>query len=114
LPNRISIGWSTRFICKLAEARIDQFTGGHIEAAIIIEVGLNYDYAHLAGDHGKLIESKAAAGYLVDLRRVGQPDRRSEALICNLAAQVKGAYAYAPVRGEKALKHIADRQMSYS
>jgi hypothetical protein len=99
---------------QLAEARIDQFTGGHIEAAIIIEVGLNYDYEHLAGDHGKLVESKATAGYLVDVRRVGQQDRRSETLICNLADQVKGAYAYVPVRGEKAVKHIADRQMSYT
>jgi hypothetical protein len=97
---------------QLAEARIDQFTGGHIEAAIIIEIGLNYDYEHLAGDHGKLVESNATSGYLVDVRRVGQRDRRSETLICNLSDQVKGAYAYAPISGQNAFKHIADRQMT--
>jgi hypothetical protein len=43
---------------------------------------------------------------------VGQRDRRSETLICNLSDQVKGAYSYAPITGQNAFKHIADRQMT--
>ena len=47
---------------QLAQARPDQFAGGHIEAAIVVEIGLNYDYDHLAGDHKKLVDSAATSG----------------------------------------------------
>lgn len=97
---------------QLADAALDQFAGGHIEAAIIIEVGLNYDYGHLAGDHEKLVESEATAGYLVDLRRVGRRDDKSEKLICNLSGQVAGAYAYISRKGEKSYKHVKDTKVT--
>ena len=97
---------------QLAQARPDQFAGGHIEAAIVVEIGLNYDYDHLAGDHKKLVDSAATSGYLVDVRRIGKRDQESENLICNLPDRIKGAFAYAPKSGTKTYKYIADAKVT--
>ncbi|GLY92835.1 hypothetical protein [Actinoplanes sp. NBRC 103695] len=97
---------------QLAEARLDQFTGGHIEAAIVIEIGLNYNYNHLAGDHVKLSESATKAGYLVDLRRIGRRDKMSEDLICSLSDGIKGAFAYVPNGGTAVIKRVAESKVT--
>jgi hypothetical protein len=96
---------------QLLKADLVQFVGGHIEAAIAIEVGLNYGYIHLANDHNKLLSSDVRHGYLVDLRRVGRSDEASETFVCNVASPVKTAYAHSLRRGT-AFKHVDDRKMT--
>jgi hypothetical protein len=94
---------------QLATAELWQFDGGHIEAAIVIEVGLNYDYKHLYGDHEKLLSSSVKAGYLVDLRRRGQPDTASERLVCDPTPPIRAAYAHCTPPGAPTVRYLNDR-----
>ncbi|MEV6495726.1 hypothetical protein AB0M20_44985, partial [Actinoplanes sp. NPDC051633] len=79
---------------QIAAADVWRFDGGHIEAAIVIEMGLNYDFKHLYGDHEKLLASEVSNGYLVDLRRRGPRDLRSESLVGNPTPPIQAAYAH--------------------
>lgn len=91
---------------QLSEATLPQFVGGHIEAAIVIEVGLNYGYSHLENDYKKLVSSGVRAGYLVDLRRIGRPDSRSHHLVENLKTPIRAAYAHHQRGGTSIFKHV--------
>lgn len=48
---------------------IRAFRGGHLHAPIVIEMGLDYDAEHLAGDAKKLINSRPKHGYLIHFVR---------------------------------------------
>jgi hypothetical protein len=93
---------------QIAAADVGRFDGGHIEAAIVIEMGLNYDYKHLHGDHEKLLASEVSNGYLVDLRRRGARDPRSEFLIWNPTYPIRTAYAHHFGEGSSIVK-LLDR-----
>lgn len=79
---------------QLQEATLPQFVGGHIAAAIVIEVGLNYGFSHLDDDRKKLLNSEVEAGYLLDLRRIGTPDESSIALARKPSASIKTALGH--------------------
>lgn len=91
---------------QLDAAEVWQFDGGHIEAAIVIEMGLNYDYSHLHGDHEKLLASDVAHGYLIDFRRRGPRESRSESLIWHPTAPIQTAYAHYDASGQATIKFI--------
>ena len=54
---------------QLYEASIHDFTKGLIDAAVVIEMGLNYRVSHLRQDAEKMLNSKVRHGYLVHLVR---------------------------------------------
>ena len=65
-------------------------------APIVIEVGLDYNAEHLAGDALKLINSKPAHGYLVHLVRELPRVSESETIILEIGRRfgIKTAYAW--------------------
>jgi hypothetical protein len=90
--------------CTLAESR-----EGRIAAPIVIEVGLDYDLAHLAGDEEKLLNSCVPYGYLIHLER----EKGGNAGVEKIINQPKGdgsiRTAYGRVAGpSKFRKLIAD------
>ncbi len=77
---------------QLAVASRDQFLAGRVEAPIVLEVGLDYGYHHLAQDRNKVLNSQVRAPYLLHLSRVGVRDvPRVEALLTSLPRPVRAA-----------------------
>jgi hypothetical protein len=91
---------------QVAAADLGQFDRGLIEAAIVIEVGLNYDHRHLRGDHDKLLSSGVRAGYVVDLRRRGRTDPASLRLIHGPTPPLRVAYAHHRPAGEPMVAYL--------
>ncbi|MBN1173561.1 MAG: hypothetical protein JXA67_15430 [Micromonosporaceae bacterium] len=79
---------------QLSSATLEQFCAGRIDAAIVIEMGLDYSLDHLSGDHEKLLNSGVAAGFLVHFSRKGRRDPAVEDLILNPTYPVKTVYAH--------------------
>ncbi|MEU4245022.1 hypothetical protein [Actinoplanes sp. NPDC026619] len=79
---------------QLEQTKLPQFVGGHVEAAIVIEVGLNYGHNHLKNDYNKLDAAKVVAGYILDLHRIGQPNPMSVSLARKSGPSIHVAYAH--------------------
>jgi hypothetical protein len=71
---------------------VADFLTGRLAAPIAVEVGLDYDYAHLAADRDKLLNSQVPFGYLIHLSREWPPDPRAEQLVQAPSGAVRAAY----------------------
>ena len=91
---------------------IEAFRHGHLEAPIVIEVGLDYDVEHLANDAMKLLNSKPKHGYLVHLVRGKTFEPEAEKIITGVST--KGIKcACASILGQKVtFKLLNDADMS--
>jgi hypothetical protein len=85
------------------------FLEGRPIAPIAIEIGLDYDYAHLAGDHEKLLNSGVPLGYLIHFSREEPADPRTEQLIL-APPQGQGIIrtAYARTQGGRCVYKLVD------
>jgi hypothetical protein len=85
------------------------FLEGRLIAPIAIEVGLDYDYSHLAGDHQKLLNSGVTFGYLIHLSREEAADPRTEQLIL-APPQGQGVIrtGYARTQGNRCVYKLVD------
>lgn len=99
---------------QLGSATIEQFRGGHVDAPIAIEVGLDYGFEHLLQDRDKLLHSHVPVPYLLHLSRVAVTDRdRTEDLLRSAPAPLRTAYVHLdPKTGERRVKHLADGDVS--
>lgn len=75
---------------QAALATVKEFRAGRIVPAIVIEVGLDYDYQHLESDRRKLINSRVIAGYLIHFSRDRPRYQRVEELVENLDESKSG------------------------
>jgi hypothetical protein len=87
------------------------FRQGRVAAPIVIEIGLDYDYQHLAGDHAKLLNSDVPHGYLIHLVREAPRDPRAEQLILGLQGKIRAAYAVVAGR-QRFVKFLNDTQIT--
>jgi hypothetical protein len=89
------------------------FLEGHLQAPIVIEMGLDYDTKHLAEDAEKLINSKPKHGYLIHLVRELPREPATERIILGIEEKcgIKTAYAWR-AGGQTAWKHVNDRSIS--
>lgn len=87
------------------------FRQGRLAAPLVIEMGLDYDYAHLNGDHAKLLNSCVPHGYLVHLAREAPRDSRAEQLILEPQGNIRTAYALVVGR-QCFVKLLNDTQIS--
>jgi hypothetical protein len=76
---------------------METFRRGRLAAPIVIEMGLDYDAAHLAKDAQKLLDSRIFRGYVVHLSRGILRDRNVEQIIANLEKQTGIRTAYASI-----------------
>jgi hypothetical protein len=89
------------------------FREGHLQAPIVIEVGLDYNAEHLARDAKKLINSKPKHGYLVHLVREVPREASAEQIILGIESKfgIKTAYAWTAGR-QTAVKRVNDSSIS--
>jgi len=89
------------------------FRGGHLHAPIVIEMGLDYDAEHLAGDAKKLLNSKPKHGYLIHFVRELPREPATEQIILGIEAKfgIKTAYAWR-AGGQTIFKRINDLTIS--
>lgn len=99
---------------QLAGASLKQFRGGHLDAPIAVEVGLDYGFDHLKQDHDKLLHSRVPVPYLLHLSRVAVTDRdRTEHLLRTAPVPLRTAYVHLdPRTGERRVKHLAETDVS--
>ncbi|MFF5081497.1 hypothetical protein ACFY36_30995 [Actinoplanes sp. NPDC000266] len=97
---------------QLAEATLPEYRNGRVAAAIVIEMGLDYGFSHLDGDHKKLVNSEAGLGYLVDFRRSGRPDPGTRRLILDPEPPIRSAYVHHLSEGI-AFKSVGDLELRY-
>jgi len=92
---------------------ISAFRSGHLDAPIVIEMGLDYDAEHLARDAQKLINSKPKHGYLIHLVRELPRERSAEKILLGIETRfaIKTAYAWTAI-GQSAFKLINDRSIT--
>lgn len=92
---------------------IEAFINGHLLAPIVIEIGLDYDAEHLAGDAKKLINSKPKFGYLVHLVREQPREAAAEQILLGIDAKfgIKTAYGWRSGR-ETIFKRVNDQTIS--
>lgn len=89
---------------------LDVFRQGRLPAPFVIEIGLDYDARHLAGDAAKLMNSRPKYGYLMHLVRETPRDRRVEQIIEHLEERAGIQTAYASVsRAETVLKLVNEK-----
>lgn len=95
---------------QLAEASVDQFLEGRIDAPLAIEVGLDYGLKHLSDDAAKLLHSKVPVPYLLHLTRLRVKDlEETERLLCEAPSPLRTAYVQVdPRTGARRYKHLAD------
>jgi hypothetical protein len=86
------------------------FRQGRLAAPFVIEMGLDYDYEHLAGDHAKLLNSAVSHGYLVHLARETPRDLRVEQLVLERQGNIRAAYALVVGR-QRYVKLLDDTQI---
>ena len=77
-------------------ASIKTFREGGLFAPIVIEMGLDYDAEHLAGDAKKHINSHPKYGYLIHLVREQPRDEDAEEMILGMPSKfgIETAYAW--------------------
>ncbi|MBI3697665.1 MAG: hypothetical protein HY238_22885 [Acidobacteria bacterium] len=92
---------------------IKAFTEGRLQAPIVIEMGLDYDAEHLAGDAKKLINSKPTHGYLIHLVRELPRESAAEQIVLGIEAKfgIKTAYGW-KASGQTAFKRVNDQTIS--
>jgi hypothetical protein len=92
---------------------IEAFRGGRLHAPIVIEMGLDYDAEHLAGDAKKLINSKPKHAYLLHLVRDIPREEAAEQIIVGIEAKfgIKTAYAW-KAGSECAFKRVNDKAIT--
>jgi hypothetical protein len=90
-------------------ASIKTFREGRLVAPIVIEMGLDYDAEHLAGDAKKLINSRPKYGYLLHLVREQPRSGDAEEIILGMESKfgIKTAYACTAGR-QQAYKLLGD------
>jgi hypothetical protein len=89
---------------------IRAFREGHLHAPIVIEMGLDYDAEHLAGDAKKLINSKPKHGYLIHLVRELPREPIAEQIILGIEPRFEIKTAYAWMAGGKAAVKFLDEK----
>jgi hypothetical protein len=89
------------------------FREGHLQAPIVIELGLDYNAEHLARDAKKLINSKPKHGYLVHLVREAPREAPAEQIILGIESKfgIKTAYAWTAGR-QTVVKRVNDNSIS--
>jgi len=89
------------------------FRKGHLQAPIVIEIGLDYNARHLIGDAKKLIYSKPTQGYLIHLVREVPREPEAEKIVLDIEAEsgIKIAYAW-KAREQIAYKGVNDRTIT--
>jgi hypothetical protein len=98
---------------QLQAAHLDHFAGGHLEAGIAIEVGLNAGRNHLPDDRAKLRANGVRAGYLIELQRGKPADDASLAILFAQDPSIKTAYAhFDPQTGIATVKMLTDTEFS--
>lgn len=98
---------------QLYEASLPDFTKGLLDAAVVIEMGLNYRVSHLRQDAEKLLNSKVRHGYLVHLVRDQSHEDAIDEVIASLHGSESIKIAYARVhRGERFIKLLDDERIS--
>ena len=89
---------------------LEWFRQGRLAAPLVIEMGLDYDAAHLAGDAAKLMNSRPTHGYLIHLVREVAKDPSTEQILLHLEEKTGIRTAYGRVAGEqKAYKLVSDK-----
>ena len=89
------------------------FRKGHLQAPIVIEIGLDYNARHLSNDAKKLINSKPTQGYLIHLVREFRREPEAEKIVLDIEAEsgIKIAYAW-KAREQIAYKGVNDRTIT--
>ena len=77
---------------QLGVTTLQDFLDGRIPAPIVIEMGLDYNAAHLAADEEKLINSAVRYPYLVHLMRGCCSDERSDRILVHPAGNIRTVY----------------------
>lgn len=94
-------------------ASIKTFREGRLIAPIVIEMGLDYDAEHLAGDAKKLINSRPKHGYLVHLVREQPRNGDAEEIMLGMESRfgIRTAYAWTAGR-QQAYKLLGDSSIT--
>jgi hypothetical protein len=77
---------------QLAAASLQDFREGRIAAPIVIEMGLDYDAAHLAADEEKLVNSAVPYPYLVHLMRRSCSDDLTDRILFQPTGNIRSVY----------------------
>lgn len=97
---------------RISRANAEEFCSGRIIAPIVIEMGLNYDEGHLAGDVEKLLNSKVEFGYVVHLLRDKKEDLLLEETIHSLDPNGTIRVGFASVfGGHKRVKLLSEKEI---
>ena len=97
---------------QLENATLTHFRQGRIDPPIVIEIGVDYGYAHLMKDHKKLLQSEVVAPYLIHFSRINVRDGQTEALIASPTFPVRTAYIHGSTNGARAWKRIHETVIS--
>lgn len=97
---------------QLFDSSLKSFSTGLLDAAIVIEMGLNYGDSHLTQDAEKLVNSEVRHGYLVHLVREQRHESAVDSTIARLldTATIKVAYARVD-RGQKFVKLLDEQEI---
>jgi len=94
-------------------ASLKTFREGRLVAPIVIEMGLDYDAEHLAGDAKKLINSRPKYGYLIHLVREQPRCEDSEEILTGMEKKFGVGTAYAWIAGRaKAYKLVGESDIT--
>jgi len=97
---------------QLFESSLKNFTLGLLDAAVVIEMGLNYRDSHLRQDGEKLINSNVRHGYLVHLVREQGHEKAIDDTLASLRGSATIKVAYARVSGgQRFLKRLGDEEI---
>ncbi len=89
---------------------IAAFREGRLEAPIVIEVGLDYDAEHLAGDIKKLINSRPKHGYLIHFVREKRRDGNSERMLVEIEDKFAIKSAYVSLSGGQSVFKLVNEK----
>jgi hypothetical protein len=78
---------------QLAASSIEDFRRGRIPAPIVVEMGLDYDAAHLAADEEKLVNSAVQYPYLVHFLRTCVADELVSRILFQPSGYIRTVYA---------------------
>jgi hypothetical protein len=92
---------------------LSAFREGRLHAPIVIEMGLDYDAEHLAGDAKKMINSKPKHAYLVHLVRELPREPVAEQIVLGIEEKsgIKTAYAWV-AGGQCIVKLVNDKTLT--
>lgn len=94
---------------QLALSSVDDFRDGRIAAPIVLEMGLDYDAAHLAADEEKLINSAVHYPYLAHFLRNCYPDERIDRILLEPSGNIRSVYVRI-LRNETFYKLLTDTE----